>query len=57
MPGWCWGEKTDGGAPWMEWYDLEKLLRRLEPYRFDTVLAFNFHDDDFNWFDLQLRGD
>lgn len=55
MPGWLWGDRTDGGAPWMEWYDLPKLLRRLEPFPFDVVLAFNFHDDDFNWFDLRLR--
>jgi SAM-dependent methyltransferase len=25
-----WGEMTDGeGTPWMEWYDLERLLERL----------------------------
>lgn len=47
-----WGDRTDGGAPWMEWYDLPKILRRLEPHRFEVVLAFNFHHDDFNWFDL-----
>ena len=48
-----WGEKTDGtGTPWVEWYDLEKLLDRLAPARFETVLALNFHHDDFNWFDL-----
>jgi SAM-dependent methyltransferase len=49
-----WGTMTDGeGTPWMEWYDLDKLLDRLAPVRFDPVLAFNFHDDDFNWFDLR----
>ena len=26
MPFDRWGEKTDGGAPWMEWKDLDKLL-------------------------------
>jgi SAM-dependent methyltransferase len=50
-----WGEKTDGGAPWMEWYDLEKLKKLLEPAEFDVVLAFDFHDHDFNWFDLVRR--
>jgi hypothetical protein len=48
-----WGEKTDGpGTPWVEWYDLDKRLATLAPARFEPVLAFNFHDNDFNWFDL-----
>lgn len=47
-----WGEKTDGGAPWMEWYDLQKLQERLKPADFNVLLSFNFHNDDFNWFDL-----
>jgi SAM-dependent methyltransferase len=51
-----WGEKTDGaGTPWMEWYDLAKLLRRLAPMEFDVILAFEFHNSDFNWFDLRRR--
>jgi 2-polyprenyl-3-methyl-5-hydroxy-6-metoxy-1,4-benzoquinol methylase len=51
-----WGEKTDGiGTPWVEWYDLEKLISRLEPAKFEVVLNFNFHNDDFNWFDLLRR--
>jgi len=52
----AWGTKTDGGAPWMEWYDLEKMLARLAPARFRVVLQFSFHNDDFNWFDLQREG-
>lgn len=47
-----WGDRTDGGAPWIEWYDLEKLTRSLEPHQFDMILAHNYHDDEFNWFDL-----
>ena len=47
-----WGMSTDGGAPWIEWYDLDKLLRRLEPSRFEAILHFEFHDSDFVWFDL-----
>jgi SAM-dependent methyltransferase len=47
-----WGEKTDGGAPWVEWYDLEKIRSRLAPTRFEVVLHFSFHNDDFIWFDL-----
>lgn len=51
-----WGEITDGeGTPWMEWYDLERLLARMAPATFEPVLAFNFHNDDFNWFDLIRR--
>lgn len=47
-----WGKKTDGGAPWVEWYDLNKLMDRLSPAEFDVILHFNFHNNDFNWFDL-----
>ncbi len=48
-----WGSNTDGpGTPWVEWYDLEKLQRALRPAEFDTVLCFEFHNGNFNWFDL-----
>lgn len=47
-----WGDKTDGGAPWIEWYDLLKLKKLLFPAEFNVVLYLNFHNDDFNWFDL-----
>jgi hypothetical protein len=50
-----WGVRTDGGAPWIEWYDLEKIRAMLAPSEFDVVLALNFHNDDFNWFDLIRR--
>lgn len=51
-----WGRNTDGDStPWAEWYDLEKLEAVLAPHRFDCLLSFNFHDDDFNWFDLVKR--
>jgi len=51
-----WGEKTDGqGTPWAEWYDLNKLQRALAPAQFDTIFAFNFRDDEFNWFDLMRK--
>ncbi|MDI1249068.1 MAG: class I SAM-dependent methyltransferase [Lacunisphaera sp.] len=51
-----WGKKTDGDrTPWVEWYDLEKLQRSLQPHRFETVLDINFHNHDFNWFDLTKR--
>ena len=52
-----WGLKTDGpGTPWAEPYDLEKLLSMFEPARFDVVLYQEFHNSDFNWFDLLYRG-
>jgi len=51
-----WGEVTDGkGTPWVEWYDLEKIQKRLRPGSFDALLAMNFHGGDFNWFDLKLK--
>ncbi len=51
-----WGDRTDGGAPWVDWHNLEKLEYMLAPTRFDVVLSFEFHDSDFNWFDLLVRG-
>jgi SAM-dependent methyltransferase len=51
-----WGKRTDGErTPWVEWYDEPKLRATLAPHNFDTILATNFHDDDFNWFDLVKR--
>lgn len=52
-----WGARTDGpGTPWAEWYDLPKLLRLLEPARFEVVLCQEFHNSDFIWFDLLYQG-
>ncbi len=52
-----WGEITDGtDTPWAEWYDLPKLLQVLEPACFKEVLYHNFHNNDFNWFDLLYEG-
>jgi SAM-dependent methyltransferase len=51
-----WGERTDGkGTPWVEWYDLHKLKAVLEPAQFDVILYLEFHNSDFNWFDLIRR--
>jgi 2-polyprenyl-3-methyl-5-hydroxy-6-metoxy-1,4-benzoquinol methylase len=55
MPFDLWGEKTDGGAPWMEWHDLSKVKGYLAPAQFEVVLEVEFHDGDFNWFDLLRR--
>jgi 2-polyprenyl-3-methyl-5-hydroxy-6-metoxy-1,4-benzoquinol methylase len=52
-----WGPMIDGpDTPWEEWYDLPKLLSMLEPAQFDVVLYQEFHNSDFNWFDLLYRG-
>jgi 2-polyprenyl-3-methyl-5-hydroxy-6-metoxy-1,4-benzoquinol methylase len=52
-----WAEMVDGpGTPWEEWYDLPKLLSMFEPARFEVVLYQEFHDSDFNWFDLLYKG-
>jgi SAM-dependent methyltransferase len=47
-----WGKRTDSGAPWMEWYDTDKLLSLLKPATFRPVMYFEYHNSDFNWFDL-----
>ena len=50
-----WGAVTDGeGTPWVEWYDVGRLRSRLSPTAVEPVLAFNFHNDEFNWFDLRV---
>ncbi len=50
-----WGRKTDGGAPWTEWHDLEKVRSFLAPATFEVVLMLEFHNSDFIWFDLVRR--
>ena len=53
-----WGKVTDGErTPWVEWYDLVKIKRRLFPAPLGVILKFNFHEDTFNWFDLVLTSD
>lgn len=39
----------------MEWKDLPKLERLLQPVTFEVILAVDFHNADFNWFDLVRR--
>jgi SAM-dependent methyltransferase len=52
-----WGEMTDGvGTPWCEPYEVPKLLSMLAPAKFDVVLYQEFHNSDFNWFDLLYKG-
>ena len=54
MPFDAWGIATDGeGTPWVEWYDLEKLLGSLSPYKFDLILDYVFDNGNFIMFDLK----
>jgi SAM-dependent methyltransferase len=49
-----WASKVDGaGTPWEEWLDVEALIGLLAPVRFELVFYCEWHDGDFNWFDLQ----
>lgn len=50
-----WGRLLEG-SPWEEWYDVPKLLSMFGPAKFDVVLYHEFHNGDFNWFDLLYRG-
>ena len=50
-----WGQMLER-SPWEEWYDVPKLLSMFEPAKFDVVLYREFHNGDFNWFDLLYRG-
>ena len=52
-----WGKMTDGElTPWVEWYDLEKLRRRLAPGTFIPVLDFCFASQQYVWLDLSYSG-
>jgi SAM-dependent methyltransferase len=50
-----WGQMLERST-WEEWYDVPKLLSMFEPAKFDVVLYREFHNGDFNWFDLLYRG-
>lgn len=53
-----WGKMTDGErTPWMEWYDVEKLRKRLLPREFVTILDHRFGSNCFLWIDLQAVDD
>jgi len=48
-----WGKMTDGeGTPWAEWYDTNKLLKQLYPYRFHSLMYIEYQDGDMNWIDV-----
>jgi len=57
MPFDKWGQRTDGArTPWVEWYDMEKIRRRLHPAKFRTVLDFDLRSRDQRWVDLEYLG-
>lgn len=50
-----WGKLTDGErTPWVEWYDMEKLKRRLFPWRLKAALEHRHHSDQYIWLDAIL---
>lgn len=52
-----WGQRTDGErTPWVEWYDMEKIRRRLHPATFRTILDFDLRSRDQRWVDLEYLG-
>ncbi len=51
-----WGKVTDGAAtPWAEWLDLETVIARMAPLKFEPRESFDFHNGEFIWFDLIKR--
>jgi len=49
------GRSTDGErTPWAEWYDLEKLRRRLFPARTTALLDFSYASASYVWMDLRV---
>jgi hypothetical protein len=52
-----WGTRTDGErTPWVEWYDVEKIRRRLHPAVLKTVLDCELASHNFRWIDLEYAG-
>ena len=57
MPFDKWGQRTDGErTPWVEWYDMEKIRRRLHPGKFRTILDFDLRSRDQRWVDFEYLG-
>ncbi|SEC68059.1 Methyltransferase domain-containing protein [Rhizobiales bacterium GAS188] len=50
-----WGEMTDGpGTPWMEFHDRTKLEWLFGPSKIRILFDCEWHNNDFNWFDIEL---
>lgn len=54
-PLWRWGEGTDGPrTPWMEWHDADKVRRLFGDSEIRILFDCEFHQQHFNWFDIEL---
>jgi cyclopropane fatty-acyl-phospholipid synthase-like methyltransferase len=52
-----WGELTDGlGTPWMEFHDRAKIEWLFKPSKIRVLFECEWHNSDFNWFDIELVG-
>lgn len=50
-----WGEVTDGsGTPWMEYHDRDKIFWLFEPSEIRILFECEWHNNEFNWFDIEL---
>ena len=50
-----WGTMTDGETtPWAEWHDLDKVRAMLAPREIRVLHDCEFHNADFNWFDVEI---
>ena len=53
-----WGTMTDGeSTPWVEWYNEQKLKRRLFPAVMRTILDMPLYSSSCWWIDLEHTGD
>jgi 2-polyprenyl-3-methyl-5-hydroxy-6-metoxy-1,4-benzoquinol methylase len=51
-----WGNLTDGpGTPWMEYHERDTLQFLFAPSRIEIVFDCEWHDHDFNLFDLMVH--
>lgn len=51
-----WGLKTDGeGTPWMEYHNREEVASLFAPYQIEITFDCEWHNNDFNWFDLTVH--
>ncbi len=50
-----WGAMTDGeGTPWCEYHDREKVIEMFAPASVRILFDCEWHNSDFNWFDVEL---
>jgi 2-polyprenyl-3-methyl-5-hydroxy-6-metoxy-1,4-benzoquinol methylase len=50
-----WGSHTDGpGTPWAEYHDRDKVEWLFAPSKIRVLFECEWHNSDFNWFDIEL---